>query len=116
MAEPMPYRKRPCDECPWRKDTPPGQFPADRYEALANTSGGPGREAMLGQPMFGCHKGAEDGRDAACSGWLAAVGYYHLTVRLAVAHGRLPESALTPGVDWPELYGSYDEMPRAQGG
>jgi hypothetical protein len=37
-------------------------------------------------------------------------------VRIAVAFGELPADALEPGDDWPELFGSYDEMAAAQGG
>lgn len=111
----LPRRKRPCKECPWRKDTEPGQFPACRYDALENTTGDRGREAPIGAPMFACHKSPE-GREEACAGWLAAVGYEHLGVRLAVAMGRLDPGALLPGEDWPELFESYEAMRTAQEG
>lgn len=105
-------RKLPCHECPWVKGTAPGQFPAERYEALEYTTGSPGREAPVGAPMFACHL-SHEGRDVPCAGWLASVGYESLTVRILVIQGRLPAEALNPGPDWPELFQSYEDMARA---
>lgn len=110
----LPYAKRPCPECPWRVDQPAGRFDACRYDALRVTAGRPGAEAHLGAPIFACHK-SHEGRDVACAGWLATVGGAHLGIRLAIASGRLPVEALSPGDDWPELYGSYDEMAAMNG-
>jgi len=117
MAEPLPRRKFPCGECPFRRDTTPGQFPASRYEALRATTGSPGHEAPIGAPFFGCHKG-EPGTNAdlACAGWLAVAGIGHLGVRFAVLTGRLEPEHLRPGEGWPELFSSYGEMAAAQGG
>ena len=115
MADNLPHRRYPCRECPFRRDTEPGQFPACRYQALQDTAGRPGHEAPLGAPLFACHK-SPDGREEACAGWLAVAGYDHLGVRLAVAMGRLPGAALMPGEDWPELFGSYVETAAAQSG
>ncbi|OWL95614.1 hypothetical protein B7435_30205 [Mycolicibacterium peregrinum] len=100
---------RPCANCPWRTDSPAGEFSAERYEALRATAGSPGREAGLDAPIFACHK-SEPGRDRACAGWLAVAGVDHLGIRLAVALGRLPSTVFQPGGDWPELFSSYDEM------
>lgn len=108
----MPHRKRPCPECPWTISTPPGQFPESRYDALACTTGAPGREARFGSPLFACHK-SHEGKDVPCAGWLAAVGIESITVRLLVCQGRLPASVLKPGDDWPELFASYEEIAEA---
>lgn len=105
---------RPCANCPWRRDSPPGEFPAARYEALAATAGTPGREAPLGAPIFACHKSG-DGKEIACAGWLAVVGLYHLGMRVDAAIGRLDPVAFTPGVDWPALYSSYSELAAVNG-
>jgi hypothetical protein len=105
---------RPCDECPFRRDTPPGQFPASRYEQLRDdTVGGPGREVPLGGLIFACHMTLE-GREIACAGWLTVCGVEHLGVRYAVATGRLDPAALRPRSDWPELFDTYEEMAAAQ--
>jgi hypothetical protein len=109
----LPYRRWPCAECPWRRDTPPGQFPACRYDALRETSGRQGFEAPLSAPMFACHK-SPDGPEEACAGWLAAVGVDHLGVRLAVIMGQLEPEVCQPGPEWPPLFSSYAEMARTQ--
>jgi hypothetical protein len=106
-------RKRPCAECPWVRDTPSGQFPAERYVALRHTTGDPGREAYLGAPMFACHKSTE-ANTMPCAGWLASVGYESLTVRMLLISGEIPKDAMQPGDDWPELFESYPEMAEAQ--
>ncbi|QIV79781.1 hypothetical protein EXE63_00765 (plasmid) [Mycolicibacterium frederiksbergense] len=105
---------RPCANCPWRRDSPAGEFPAERYDALRTTAGAPGHEAALGAPIFACHK-SEPGRDRACAGWLAIAGINHLGVRLAVALGRLPAEVLRPGGEWPDLFDSYEEMAARNG-
>jgi hypothetical protein len=107
-------RDKPCAQCPWRADIPTGQFPAERYTELAATSGGRGDEAAMDAPLFGCHKASQE-HPMPCAGWLAAIGYFSLHVRLLVANGEIPASALQPGEDWPPLYRSYDEMAEAQG-
>lgn len=109
----LPRVHRPCDECPWRVSAQPGRFPACRYRALQETSGSPGQEAELGAPMFACHKSPE-GQERACAGWLATVGMDHIGVRFAVITGQLDPVALRPGEDWPELFGSYEEMVNSQ--
>ncbi len=110
----LPHRRYPCAECPFRRDTPPGQFPACRYEALRETAGERGAEAGLSAPMFACHKSPE-GREEACAGWLAVCGIEHLGVRMAVLASRLEPEDLRPGKNWPALFASYAEMAAAQG-
>ncbi|WP_241031712.1 hypothetical protein [Rhodococcus koreensis] len=58
----------------------PGRFGRERFDALAATSGGPGREVEVGGAMFACHKSPE-GAEEACAGWLAVAGVEHLGVR-----------------------------------
>lgn len=105
----LPYMRRPCTVCPFRRDAPPGGFPACNYERLRDTSTG-----ELGAPIFGCHTGV-DGDEKACAGWLAVAGGESLAIRLALLQGRLSPAALTPGPDWPPLYSSYAEMAEAMG-
>lgn len=102
---------RPCAECPWRRDQPPGRFPPERYDALRATcrDGDTSFNAGFGAPLFACHKTPE-GRETACAGFLAVEGWSNVSVRMAVTAGHLDPDALTPGGDWPDLYGSYEEM------
>ena len=111
----LPRRRYPCAECPFRRDTASGMFPACRYEALRETAGERGAEAGLNAPMSACHKSPE-GREEACAGWLAVCGIEHLGVRMAVLTGRLEPADLQPGEDWPELFASYAEMAAVQAG
>jgi Family of unknown function (DUF6283) len=115
VPDQLPRRRYPCAECPFRRDTPPGQFTARRYEALAETAGSDERPVMPGSPIFACHK-SHEGHDEACAGWLAVCGHDHLSIRLAVITGRLEMSDIGPAEGWPELFGSYAEMAAAQGG
>ena len=92
--------RRPCVECPWRIDVEPGQFPPERYDALRETTGTPGREAPIGAPMFACHK-SPDGREFVCAGWLASVGVESLTARLAAVSGIIDSEGFRPGEDSP---------------
>lgn len=110
---------RPCDAssvsgpCPFRRDAPPGEFPAERYEKLAETAGARGNEAPLNAPMFACHH-TRDGAPVACAGWMAVCGLDHLGVRLALADGRLNGEQIRLRKGWPDLYDSYDEMATSQ--
>lgn len=117
MSE-LPRRRRPCAECPWRRDVAPGQFSAERFEALKGTvEHEVPRTAtdVAEQPIFACHKSPK-GREEACAGFLAVEGASNLAVRLAVAQQRLSGEALRPGEGWPPLFASYEEMARTQGG
>jgi hypothetical protein len=109
----LPHRRYPCSECPWRRDTTPGQFCRSRFDALAATAGTAGNEADFDSPMFACHKSPE-GNEEACAGWLATVGVDHLGVRLAIATRRLDPSALERGPGWPPLFTTYTEMTDTQ--
>jgi hypothetical protein len=115
VKEPLPHRDAPCANCPWRRDSPAGEFPPERYEALSKTAGKPGAEAGLTAPIFACHKSSED-HPRACAGWLARCGRDHLGIRLAVIEGRmLGEVTWDPPPDWPALFDSYGEMAARNG-
>lgn len=118
----LPHRAFPCGPCPIRadnRDNPQAKFPATRWEELTETVRDPvtGQHPTLGDPMFGCHKG-EPGtnNDLTCAGWLARFGADHVTVRMAVATGQLPESALQAGTNWPPLHATWDDVVSAQTG
>ncbi|MER7282062.1 DUF6283 family protein [Dactylosporangium sp. CA-052675] len=117
---PLPHRGFPCDECPFRvdnADNAAAKFPAERWADLAVTVRDPatGRQPMLGDDLFGCHKGTPGtNADLACAGWLARFGGDHVGVRVAIVGGRLPESALEPGANWPALYNTWEDVLDAQ--
>lgn len=112
----MQFIKKPCVECPWRKDAQQGRFTRERWDTLQGTVRG--RDAAgrptgpeFGSMMFACHI-TKEGQEQACAGWLAVEGAGHPTVRYAVATGSVPACALSPQEGWPELHESYDETRR----
>lgn len=104
---------KPCPSCPWRcaasaEDIP--NFDLSLAERLANTC--PDHKGMgpdFGASMFACHQ-SKEGDEFPCAGWLAKVGNRHPSVRIAVFEGRLDPAALKPGVDWPELHDTYQDV------
>lgn len=111
----FPRQKRPCVECPFRRDVKPGQFGSDRYDALRGTCRDEQNvQARLGTPIFACHKSPEGG-EFACAGWLAVEGHSNIGIRVHVVFGTLPAEALKPADGWPDLYSSYEEMADAMG-
>lgn len=99
--------RRPCDECPWRKNAEPGRFTTERWEALSSSSvSEEGWGPDFFGPMFACHKTPEGG-ERACAGWLAVEGVNHPRVRFGVGQGELTMCMLEPGEDWPELHESF---------
>ncbi|MFI2331557.1 DUF6283 family protein [Micromonospora aurantiaca] len=113
---------RPCGPCPWRKDNAGRyRYPNLRDYLDGTVPGEPGfGEVVDGDPtaalgvMFACHRIANDNAHL-CAGWLAVYGADHPLVRLGIARGLIDPAALTPGKDWPELWGSAAEMLAAVG-
>lgn len=99
-------RKETCEECPWRKDVPPGRFPAERFIQLRRTA-----EQGFHKPVFACHKTVE-GAETACVGFLLVAGANNFAVRLASATGQFNHKELKATGP---LYESYEEMARANG-
>lgn len=98
--------QRTCAECPWRRDVPTGRFPPERYKDLEATCR-PG-----GVPsIFACHK-TEPGTHRACAGFLIVHGHDNNTARVAAMGGAFDPTTITAAAP---LYGSFDEMARANG-
>lgn len=100
------YRRKPCAECPWRKDAPVGAFPAEAYRHSAETA------HDLSNHLFSCHmSGANE--PATCAGFLLRGAEDNLSVRMAMFEGRYdPEKVSDGGV---ELYDGYRSMAIANG-
>ncbi|WP_439681686.1 DUF6283 family protein [Embleya sp. MST-111070] len=99
---------RPCggvEPCPWRRDAPPGQFPAAAFELSAPTSA-PGSTRR-----FGCHS-STPARPLVCAGWLLRGADGNPQIREPLRTGRLVPPEIPDGV---ELYDSYTEMAIANG-
>lgn len=100
----MKHARKPCTECPWRKDVPVGRFPPERYVALANTA------TDMASCVFACHK-SPYGEEFACAGFLLRGAQHNLTVRMARSKG----CALTVSDGGHPLFKNYREVAVANG-
>lgn len=105
-AKPV-FRREVCAECPWRRDSPPGAFPAEAYRHSAKTC------VDMATSTFSCHmSGAKT--PATCAGFLLSKDADHnMQVRLSSAR----EGIWMPGAvkRTAPTYDSYYEMAVANG-
>jgi hypothetical protein len=99
------YRRRPCEECPWRKDSPAGAFPAEAYRISAKTA------YNMAQSTFACHM-AGQAKPTTCAGFLLRGAEHSLAVRLLVLEGKVDLRKVGTDV---ELYDNYRAMAEANG-
>lgn len=97
--------KRPCANCPWRRDARPGEFTTERYRLLAASA------RDMSSVLFACHK-TPNGKEATCAGFLERGADHNLSVRLAYSRGDLERRDRSGGED---LYDDYREMAEANG-
>lgn len=98
------YRKKPCKDCPWRKDAV-GKFPPEAFKHSANTA------YDMSQHTFGCHRSGKD-RPATCAGFLLQGAENNLAVRLGIFNGTYNQDVSADGI---ELHASYRDMAIANG-
>jgi hypothetical protein len=99
------YRRKPCAECPWRRDAPIGAFPAEAYRHSANTA------YDMSQRKFACHMSGSE-KPATCAGFLLRGAEHNLAVRLGLMRSAIDMSKVSSDVD---LFDSYREMAEANG-
>jgi len=97
------YQKRPCKDCPWRKDAV-GIFPANAFRLSAETA------EDVSWVRFGCHA-AGTGQPKTCAGFILRGADHNLAVRLGRAKGRYVD--VKDGGH--ELFADYVEMAIANG-
>jgi hypothetical protein len=88
MTEVQPPAPRPCEACPYRRDSPGGIWHPDEYLLLPLYD----RETPY-QPtgIFMCHLN----NDKVCAGWAGCHDCYHLfALRIAQAERRIPEAVI----------------------
>ena len=101
-----PHMKRPCLQCPWRKDSPVGAFPAEAYRHSARTA------YDMASETFACHMaGVENPKT--CAGFLLQGSRHNMTVRLLAFQQEIDFGSLNDGGI--ELYENYKEMAVANG-
>lgn len=99
------YQRRPCAQCPWRVDLPPGIFPAEAFRISAVTA----YDASMEQ--FACHMAGTEAAST-CAGFVLRNSANNLGARIAAMTGRLdPRKVSSP---YP-LYESYRAMAEANG-
>lgn len=97
------YMKKPCADCPWRKDAV-GEFPAEAFRISAPTS------YDMSRDVFSCHtSGCEQPK--ACAGFLLNGAYHSMAIRLGRIRG-LYQDVQDGGH---ELFDSYKAMAIANG-
>lgn len=99
------YRRRVCSGCPWRKDAPVGEFPAEAYRHSANVA------YDMSDHKFGCHMSGRS-NPRTCAGFLIAGAFHNLAVRLALFAGTFDPDKVSTDV---ELYEDYRAMAVANG-
>lgn len=100
------YRRTPCDECPWRRDSPVGAFPAEAYRISAPTA------YDMARNTFACHMSGVK-TPAICAGFLLRGADDNMAVRIAVMNRTIDFRKISDGGC--DLYESYREMAEANG-
>lgn len=101
----LTYPKKPCSECPWRRDVPVGRFDPDRYKSLASTA------QDMSCILFSCHKSVE-GKDAVCAGFILRT-VHNLTLRIAHSRGDIKKDSVSDGGY--SLFDTFRDMAVANG-
>lgn len=96
----LAYCKKPCAECPWRRDVPAGKFSAARFQQLAGTA------YDLARKVFACHM-SKEGAEVACAGFILQQGAHNLSLRMTL-------QSFEVSTDVP-LWSNYREMAIANG-
>lgn len=107
------YRRRPCSDCPWRKDAT-GVFPPEAFKHSANTGADGSALIRVGDDAlhtFACHQQGTE-KAATCAGYILrgddAIGW-----RIAVVLGRFdPKQVSDDGI---ELHDDYFAMAVSNG-
>ena len=92
------YRRKPCANCPWRKDAV-GEFPPEAFRHSAETS------YDQSFNIFACHDSGVE-HAATCAGFILRGADNNLAVRLAYLRNEVPE--VTDGGH--KLFDNYKQM------
>jgi hypothetical protein len=104
--------RRPCADCPWRRDAPRGHWDPAHFTAIYRSCQDDGIGMML------CHhatKLPEPARgELLCQGWVRVIGTAAIGVRLAFLRGLVTGAELVDRAG-PALFKTFDAMLRANG-
>lgn len=99
------YRRKPCEECPWKCENAGKEFPAEAFRRSAKTA------YDMADTTFGCHM--SEGEPVTCAGFLLAHSENNLAVRLRQARGQMDLDQVHDGGN--EMFTSYRDMAIANG-
>lgn len=102
---PLVHRRKPCAECPWRRDAPGGAFPAQAYRLSARTA------YDMAESMFSCHMAGATA-PSVCAGFLLRGADHNLSVRLGIIRGEYDPGRVSSDV---ALHDDYRAMAVANG-
>lgn len=115
----MTKLRRPCANCPWRKDAPREHWDPQHFVDIARNCRDDGTYVML------CHKSKplDDAKASAhyltsrssglvCQGWARVEGYDAIGVRIAEMTGQLSHEEIVDRRG-PKLFESFDAMLKA---
>lgn len=94
------YKRKPCDECPWRKDKA-GSFPPEAFKHSANTA------TDMSEHTFACHMAGPE-NPAVCAGFLMMGADHNLAVRMRYMSGAWDFDSISDGGF--DLWDSYVAM------
>jgi hypothetical protein len=102
---PFVHCRKPCPECPWRRDAPRGAFPAEAYRLSARTA------YDMAESAFSCHMAGSDA-PSVCAGFLLRGADHNLSIRLRIIKGEYDPGRVSSDV---LLYDDYRAMALANG-
>lgn len=99
--------RRPCANCPWRKDAPRGHWHPDHFTSIWRNCQDDGTHVMA------CHKTPSGSAEVIpCQGWVRAIGFDSIGLRILVMTGKVSMEEVDDK-DGPELFPSFLAMMRA---
>jgi len=101
VSAPLFAAPRPCNTCPYRRDTPPGVWHPDEYAKLA-TFDDQHDGSLPNLAVFRCHQQTATNVPTVCRGWLS-VHAHTPAIRMAVITGQVTVDQVFAEVDV-ELY------------
>lgn len=98
----MSKLRKPCENCPWRRDAPPKYWHPDHFRSIWQNCQDDGLRVMQ------CHRSATTTAMLVCQGWARVLGTDAIGVRIALLQGDLTIEE-TNDVDGFDLF-TFEEM------